>query len=577
MLKIIMEKNNKPFQFEISLTVLNHLGRNLYRSFGTILGEAISNAWDAEAENVHIVYDSETRYMRIEDDGLGMSRDDLQEKFLKIGYSKRDDLGFCSPNKKRHHIGRKGIGKLALLSCAEQVIILSKTEKEEWNAVVIDNREINQKIKEGAGVANYELKEPNLDGYKDICGANKKTVIVFEGLKEERNHTEEYLKKIIALYFRFSLIDPEFKIFLNGTEVTINALSELAEKTEFVWSINGYGSDPFLDMVHPACEPIAMSTESEDVRGFIASVKKPSNRNIFGAKERIGLDLFVNGRMRELDILKHSPTSQVPEEYLYGQIHVNSLDGENEDDRFTSSREGVQADDPKYKKYLEEIKSLVLKILDQWDDLRDAYDEDGNFDNTKKKSAKTKKAESLYREIAKEYIGSTEESKGNDEFIKNLKGDAAFNSSSYIQCFISENLLRRYIDSGGKTPSSCSNIDPQGKTCKDRNSVNDDSGCIYCKAEKRMDGLKNLKKDAKMSIQIRNAEGNALMYLDYVDLATIIDETVLKEEDKNYKPLRNSVMHTSLLTVEAKTRLTSVFDNIVATVKQLVKTIGKKS
>ena len=45
------------FTFEISLSVLDHLGRNLYRSFTTVLGEAISNAWDADAENVYIDID----------------------------------------------------------------------------------------------------------------------------------------------------------------------------------------------------------------------------------------------------------------------------------------------------------------------------------------------------------------------------------------------------------------------------------------------------------------------------------------------------------------------------------------
>lgn len=39
------------FTFNISLAVLNSLGRNLYRNFITILGEAISNSWDADANN----------------------------------------------------------------------------------------------------------------------------------------------------------------------------------------------------------------------------------------------------------------------------------------------------------------------------------------------------------------------------------------------------------------------------------------------------------------------------------------------------------------------------------------------
>ena len=60
-----MEKN---FKFNISLSVLNHLGRNLYRNIITVLGEAISNSWDADANNVWITIDKENNYMIIEDD-----------------------------------------------------------------------------------------------------------------------------------------------------------------------------------------------------------------------------------------------------------------------------------------------------------------------------------------------------------------------------------------------------------------------------------------------------------------------------------------------------------------------------
>ena len=79
----------KSFTFEISLSVLNHLGRHLYRSFGTVLGEAISNAWDADAHNVWLYIDRVRNSFVIKDDGEGMSAKDFQNKFLKIGYSKR--------------------------------------------------------------------------------------------------------------------------------------------------------------------------------------------------------------------------------------------------------------------------------------------------------------------------------------------------------------------------------------------------------------------------------------------------------------------------------------------------------
>src|SRR6267378_4562359 len=104
--------DNRPFTFEISLSVLNHLGRHLYRSFATVLGEAISNAWDADARNVWIYLDKKDGFW-IKDDGDGMTANDFQNKFLKIGYSKRKS-GKTRSDDGRPFIGRKGIGKLAL-------------------------------------------------------------------------------------------------------------------------------------------------------------------------------------------------------------------------------------------------------------------------------------------------------------------------------------------------------------------------------------------------------------------------------------------------------------------------------
>ena len=76
---------SERFNFNISLSVLNHLGRNLYRNVITVIGEAISNSWDADAKNVWIEIDRDNNSMCILDDGIGMDPNDFQNKFLKIG------------------------------------------------------------------------------------------------------------------------------------------------------------------------------------------------------------------------------------------------------------------------------------------------------------------------------------------------------------------------------------------------------------------------------------------------------------------------------------------------------------
>ena len=124
-----MPQEPSEFTFSLSLSVLNHLGRNLYRSFTTVLGEAISNAWDADANDVWVYIDKEKNTFVVKDNGTGMTALDFQDKFLKIGYSKRKDGDIKSP-KGRPYIGRKGIGKLALLSCAKKNH--SSIENERW-------------------------------------------------------------------------------------------------------------------------------------------------------------------------------------------------------------------------------------------------------------------------------------------------------------------------------------------------------------------------------------------------------------------------------------------------------------
>src|SRR6266436_1725375 len=239
-------KDKQPFTFEISLSVLNHLGRSLYRSFATVLGEAISNGWDADAKNFEIHVDRNKHSFFIKDDGLGMTADDFQKKFLKTGYSKRKGKTRLSAAG-RPYIGRKGIGKLALLSCANKITVISRVKGGSYIGGVIDNSKLDNAIKEDLKPQEYPLEEWKAATVAKYTRGHKHgTIIHFESVKEGIRNSFPLLAKIIALYFRFSLLDPSFTIFLNGKEITHKHLKDLAEKTEFLWKIGGR-ADPLVD------------------------------------------------------------------------------------------------------------------------------------------------------------------------------------------------------------------------------------------------------------------------------------------------------------------------------------------
>ena len=559
---------DKNYTFNISLSVLNHLGRNLYRSFVTILGEGISNAWDADANGVHISYDPYNKTLCILDDGTGMSSDDFQSKFLRVGYTKRKDSGLISPGG-RHFIGRKGIGKLALLSAAETVTVISKTSIGVLVGGVIDNGGLDAAIDEDTQQADYPLGTIDAEAFleeKNLKLGSSGTVVWFDGLKEKTNHSFDFIKKSLALYFRFSLPDPKFKIYFNDELVTVKELQGLCDKTQFLWQLNDVFTDAFIDQMNPKRTDVVL--DDQKITGFIASVNEPKDRNIFGSGERVGIDVFVNGRLREVDILKHFPRSRIPEQYLYGQVHLNDFD-DDDIDRFTSSREGIHVDDPDFKVIREKLGDVVNSIIKQWDVWRLELRQEGDTDNEENLKKEQRYSRNLYNQVASKYVPASDQADVVRRWEHELEKDAELNLRSYAECFISENLLRRHIRNNGGF-LECLNIDPQKQTCRQRKPEVQDSWCKYCRGQRSKEGLDELKKSAKMNIQVRSDENDILVYLDYIDLAELINNTVLKEEDKPYKPLRNSVMHTSRLTEEAKTKLRSVFDSVVATVKKLI-------
>ena len=545
-------KNKNSFSFEISLSVLNHLGRNLYRSFVTVLGEAISNAWDADAQNVWIYIAGDRNSFFVKDDGTGMSGDDFQNRFLKIGYSKRKEGKTSSP-KGRPYIGRKGIGKLALLSCADKITVISKTDGGNYVGGVIDNSGLDQAITDDLNPNEYPLGEWKLEVFEKYTKDHERgTIIYFENIKEGIRNSLDFMKRMIAMYFRFSLLDNSFNIFLDGDKITIKCLRELAQKTQFLWNIN-HLNDPYIKkMLSSLKEPERGLNMEPGISGFIASVEQPSDLKITTTDERAGVDLFVNGRLRERDILKYIPTARVAENYFYGQIHFNGLDDEK--DRFATGREGIVANDSKYRKFLDELRKKILEILTDWDIWRIKNRENGDPEN-KRMTRVERKSRDLYNAVSEEYAlpKDSKNRKKVDGWVDDLADDAKYNVASYAECFISENLIRKFIHKKGikLSPEATREVD------------------------KRKNNEAQFKGKSGINIDIRK-ENIDLSYLSMDHLANLVDkkdpqkEACLPRDANAYKPIRDALMHTSLLTDTAKRKLTTVYDNIKGRIRSLL-------
>lgn len=588
---------SQEHKFLISMTVLDHLGRQLYRNFITVIGEAISNAWDADAQNVWIELDREQKTLTISDDGHGMSSEDLDEKFLKIGYTKRGHEGTDIHSRSgRPYIGAKGIGKLALLSCADEVSIVSKTRTTQPTGCRISNTELDEAINNDRSTDQVLLKDAGDHAYQLLDNLNSPsgTVVVLSGMRTT-NNTDEFLRSSIAQGFRFSLIDKNFHIYYNRSEITYKDLSRLTERTQFAWVFPDTDDD-FTQLLQdatkqtqsidqdnnytiPATSFICDDTNDDNraqqqlitITGFIATTLKPRDLQIYGSNERATLDLFVNGRMRERNIIQHIPSSRVPEQYIYGQIHVDGLDRPGTDP-FTSAREQVIATDPIYQRVLELLKDILKKIYDHWDRMRVKLNQESDTTSDQFNRG-TRSAKSLASDTMQQILKSlSEEERTHWKSITDeLTSRASLMSKYYTLTFLTEAFLRKLLnDNGYQTPDS---FPPfiQNKLYdypyKGKNGVN------------RITKINN--KEAELGYKdkasIRKIESD-LDYLEFRELLSFCDKDPnglsfkqiapeLSNKVEHIVTLRNIIMHCCSFTSHGREEFTTLYPKLHALLK----------
>lgn len=369
----VEEQEQKGFQLEVDLNVLNHLGIGLYSSTPAVVTEIVANAWDADATLVEIsIKDDE---ILVVDNGHGMGTDELQKRFLKVGYARRDHAGgSVSPEYRRPVMGRKGIGKLAMFSLANRIDIWSKKKDEAAvsGAVLVD--ELKGDIKNNTP---YTLTE----AIEDFDWNNRTgTRILLSQLNAGTDKTEAFLRPRIAR--RFSVIGDlmNFKVNINDKPVTTRDRGYYND-LQFWWDIDDETRNAHLKLATSLADDekgnkcigrldgvITHDNRAYTLKGFIGTVHLP--KQLKKTDDNINqISLFANGRVFQEDMLKDIGNSKVFNSYLVGEIHADFLDAD-ETDRATASREAVKTGDPLVTEVREWLKTTLGQIADQWDEWR---------------------------------------------------------------------------------------------------------------------------------------------------------------------------------------------------------------
>lgn len=362
----------RPLVMTISLNALEHLGINLYSNIPAVLSEIVANAWDADAAVVTVTIDKTAEKITIEDDGVGMDRSAVIDRFLTVGYKKRDDIGETTEAGRRP-MGRKGIGKLSIFSIAGMADVYT-TRDGERTAFRMDREIIKQAIA-GKGQVDYRPDELS-DWPSDLA---KGTRIVLTGIsKSLSGMTVEGLKRRVAR--RFSVIGSKF-----GFTVTVNGDQIGPEDRgyqnalQYVWT---YGEQSELvglckNLARPAEARLSVIAEelkkaNLTLTGWIGTVTKPDQLKGDEGDNLNRLAVFMRGKMAQEDILDDFGQKEIYADYVIGELHCEQLDLDDQGDIATSSRQALKEDDPRFEAVRRIVLSELRYIASRWSDWRRA-------------------------------------------------------------------------------------------------------------------------------------------------------------------------------------------------------------
>ncbi len=352
------DNDNQPLELLISMSVLEDLGINLYGNVPAVLSEAVANAWDADANLVEIDRDPTNGQIIISDDGIGMTREEMQKFYLTVGHKRRRE-GRTSTPSGRKPMGRKGIGKLSLFSIANKVTI--ETIKDgERTAILMDLEDIKEQI-ENTPDGQSRYRPEIIDGNWDF---QKGTRITLKALRRERVRFGSELRKRLARRFFIIGQSANFEVKVSKKPMTIDDRGYLS-LVEYLWTI---GTDDNWKEVSLIAGQARQNTTLElaegepSLKGWIGTAYR--SQDLTRANNSANnIVLIVREKMACPDLLESLGVRELASKYIVGEIHADFMDEDDSEDIATSNRQGFLEEDERYKHLVKALKRLIKEVV----------------------------------------------------------------------------------------------------------------------------------------------------------------------------------------------------------------------
>ena len=306
--------HQQPFRMQFDIGTIKHLGLQMYSTLPSVVGELVANGWDANATEVDInipegPIDDSVSEFTIQDNGLGMSEQDIRQRFMIVGRDRRESDGIdeTPPPFKRKVMGRKGIGKFSAFGIAREMEVES-VRNGEISRFVMNYDEMLRRA------ADREIEFQALSSTGAIQQGTKITLRLITKF-HNRRISPAPLRRRLARRFAVIGATEQFQVSINDERISVEDrdLQRLLERDVndelYLWKYENY--------------EIQAST-GWTVSGWIGALNR-STANLDNVDR--GIALMARGKLvQEPFVFNATVGQQYALSYLVGELHVEFVD-----------------------------------------------------------------------------------------------------------------------------------------------------------------------------------------------------------------------------------------------------------
>lgn len=194
----------EKLHFKVSSGLKDIIGRDLITNELVAIFELVKNSYDADATEINLIINSYDNSIIIQDNGKGMSRYDIENKWLFVAHSEKKDSD-------RVYAGSKGIGRFSCDRLGSKLALFTKKENE-LSELIIDWGDF-----EKDSLDEFEKMEVSFRSgseVKEKITAKSGTILKITNLRDD--WTKERVNKVVSALQR--LVNP----FVDDGRIKIN-------------------------------------------------------------------------------------------------------------------------------------------------------------------------------------------------------------------------------------------------------------------------------------------------------------------------------------------------------------------